>query len=140
MTEKHPVYSFGYQGQSIDEFIQHVHHAGALVIDTRLKPYSRDPTWNKSRLEKALGQRYRWIEQLGNLNYKGGPIVIKDLDTGLRHVEAALTNQPVVLICVCKDVRVCHRNVILGRLREAGFMTIEWGSVTKPAAKSAKLF
>jgi uncharacterized protein (DUF488 family) len=135
--QKPPVYSFGYQGQAVEPFARRVVELGATVIDTRLKPYSRNPTWNKSRLQAVLGDRYVWVEALGNLNYKGGPTVIKDLEHGLANVRTRLAAGPVVLICVCADVTDCHRNVTLAALRSEGFLTIEWAAITTPATKKA---
>jgi uncharacterized protein (DUF488 family) len=92
---KHPVYSFGYHGQKLDSFVARVRELGAVVVDTRLKPVSRDSSWNKSRLLAALPAAYRWIEDLGNLNYKGnGPTAYKDFERGMRTLRESSGMRP----------------------------------------------
>ena len=64
------VYSFGYSGQDWQRFVEAVVAADAVVIDTRIQPSSRTPTWNKSRLQAALKLRYVHAGALGNKNYR----------------------------------------------------------------------
>ena len=52
---------------------------------------------------------YYHIPALGNVNYRGGPIVIADYAAG-KHVIEDLRSRArtVVLLCVCADVQTCH--------------------------------
>jgi len=122
------VYSFGYQGADFSTFVEAVRTRGVTVIDTRLKPVSRNPTWNRSRLQAALGAAYAWIEDLGNLNYRGGPIAVRDERRGLESLRTHLANGPIVLMCVCRDEATCHRATILKRLEADGILKMEWCS------------
>jgi hypothetical protein len=117
---QHSVYGFGYQGVDFDAFVRKVKTLGATVIDTRLRPVSRTHIWNRKRLAAALGDAYEWVQDLGNLNYKGGPIELQDLEQGLHAARRRLALGPIVLLCVCRDVSGCHRNVILQRLAGEG--------------------
>lgn len=108
-----PLYTIGYSGLDRNALAAFVQAEGALVIDTRLVPQSRLPQWRKAALERALGERYRHVVELGNVNYKtDGPVELKDQTNGLRIVLQALAEQPVVLLCGCRDVVTCHRKTV----------------------------
>ncbi len=115
------VYSFGYAGHKVEPFVVRVRALGAVVVDTRLKPFSRMHEWNKSRLTSTLGDAYMWVDALGNRNYKGGPIDIVNLELGLARVEGVLASRPVVLLCVCGTEATCHRRVVLDALAHRGY-------------------
>ena len=117
MTKK--VYTFGYSGKDTADLDRLVDDLGAVVFDVRFSPRSRNPHWNRRALEALLGDRYRHVRALGNANYRGGPIEIVDLEEGVRTIQAS--PQPVILMCVCKDPRICHRTTIADHLRALGF-------------------
>ncbi len=122
MGHAHPIYSWGYQGQRFADLQAFVEQTGAVVVDVRLKPFSRDPTWRRAALERAFGEQYRWVEALGNLNYRnGGPVRLKDEATGLAIVRALVSRAPVVLMCACWNPETCHRGIITERLVAAGY-------------------
>ena len=127
------VYSFGYHGWKLAAVAPQLLARGLILVDIRLKPYSRTPEWNQKRLEAALGANYLWLgESLGNRNYKGGPIDIIDLDRGLTAIRTLIdTNETVVVMCMCPQVTECHRNVVLDRLRADGKTVVELGPELK---------
>lgn len=109
----HTLYTYGYTGTKVDTLINGIKAHGALLVDTRYRPYSRNPVWNRNRLQAALGNAYYWAESLGNVNYKnGGEIVIADAAVGVPLVTWRLATQPVVLLCACPEVTTCHRHVV----------------------------
>lgn len=113
------LYSAGYSRLKFDEFCDAVERERLVVADVRLKPVSRQFIWNKNSLAKRLGAGYTWIPELGNLNYKGGPIQLQAESIGLAKLLALLVDQSVVMICVCADPRICHRTVIATQISKA---------------------
>ncbi len=119
------LYSAGYQRLDLAAFVAFVQREDLTVADVRLKPVSRNFKWNKNALTTLLGDRYVWIEELGNLNYKGGPIVLKDEATGMATLWTLLNReQPVVVLCVCADPAICHRTVVTTQLEAAGVLVL----------------
>lgn len=119
MTEKQKIYTAGYSGKSLDWLEQKSSELGALVIDVRYSPNSRNPTWRESHLRNKLGTRYSHVKALGNKNYRGTTIQLADWDAGLKIIE--YINQPVILLCVCEDPTVCHRTEIALKLTAMGY-------------------
>jgi len=113
------VYTFGYGGRSVDELLELAEQLDAVIFDVRYSPRSRAPQWNRNQLEAIFGESYCHVQAFGNANYRGGPIQIVSYEAGKAAIEASERN--VILMCVCKDVRSCHRTVIGERLRRDGF-------------------
>ncbi len=134
---KPTVFSFGYSGQDVQQFIADVHARGVVVIDTRIKPYSRRPEWNKTRLQAALGDAYVHVGELGNLNYQhDGPVQLVDLAAGVEKIEAILQrSQSVVLICICPDERDCHRRGAVTALVAHGWTVENWTAQLRSTAE-----
>ncbi len=128
------VYTQGYQGKTIDDFIHHlVEHRVDVVLDVRYTPRSRKPGFSKGALREALmndaGIEYRHIRALGNL--KSNRIRAKTVEECLALYEGQMAPrwfeilQPLVkdyrgmsvcLVCFERDHRECHRSVVSGRL------------------------
>ncbi len=116
--EDHPedlavCYTFGYSGRSPHQLAALAEEYTAIVVDVRLKPLSRQVGWSRSALTRRFPGRYVWVPALGNLNYKGGPIRLQDVDVGLRQIvgmiEAGVTP---ILLCVESDPEQCHRSLV----------------------------
>ena len=118
------LYSAGYQRLDQSAFVAFVQRENLVVADLRLKPVSRNFEWNKNAMATLLGDHYVWIEELGNLNYRGGPIVLKDEAMGLAKLWALLRRQSVVVLCVCADPAICHRTVVTKKLEAEGVMVL----------------
>ncbi|MDX1994979.1 MAG: DUF488 domain-containing protein [bacterium] len=109
-TELHPLYTAGYTGLLPDDLLSAAQHLGALIVDIRLNARSRVPYWNKGPLQRAWGEAYRHVGELGNLNYRsGGEVALADEEKGVAQIVELLHQQPVILLCACVDWRTCHR-------------------------------
>jgi uncharacterized protein (DUF488 family) len=117
------IYTLGYSGWKIEDVEAVLGRLDAILIDVRMIPRSRwAAAWNSAVLAKRLGERYVWLREFGNRNYKGTfeQIEIADFPTGeTRLRELAATGKAIVLLCGCRDVNVCHRKVLADWLAQA---------------------
>ena len=125
------IYTLGYSGWRIEDVEAVLDRLGAILVDVRMVPRTRwQPQWNAAALHARLGDRYVWLREFGNRNYKGTfeQIEIADFPTGekrLREIAATgpalseVEGKAVVLLCGCRDVNVCHRKVLAERLAQA---------------------
>lgn len=122
-------YTAGYSGRKAADLKALALRLGAVVIDIRFSPRSRVAEWNQGRLERLLAPEvaYYHVPSLGNINYAdGGDIQISDLSAGIRVLETASPDQPLILLCVCKQASTCHRCVAVApALRERGWSVEE---------------
>lgn len=115
------LFTTGYQLWRTAEFDAEVRKRGAMVLDIRFAPWSKDPDWRSDAIAGRLANRYRSVPALGNVNYKGdGPVRINDLESGVAVVREALQRGPVILLCACWNPESCHRTQVAARLRERG--------------------
>ncbi len=115
------IYTVGYMGLSVERLKAEAQMLGAVVVDVRYRPYSRNAAWNRPRLEGSLGgeRRYFWAgETLGNVNYKGGPVKLANPGPGVQLVTGILDHKPVILLCVCKSHKGCHRTDVARLVEE----------------------
>ena len=114
------VYTIGYSGWKPDDLEKAVRDLDAVLVDVRMVPRTRwAPAFNTSALRERMGDGYIWLKAFGNVNYKGtfAEIQIADFDAGEKRLrELTASGRPVVLLCGCRDVNVCHRKVIAERL------------------------
>jgi hypothetical protein len=116
------VYPIGYSAlgarERIDELLQ---QPQALLIDTRLKPYSWRVDWRQSEMKAKYGSKYRWAGKfLGNLGYNRNYIEIADPKTGIRGLVQYLSEgYNLILLCQCTDFEDCHVKEICRLLVEA---------------------
>jgi uncharacterized protein (DUF488 family) len=93
-----------------------VERFAAILVDVRMVPRTRwQPQWNAAVLRARLGDRYVWLREFGNRNYKGTfeQIEIADFPAGEKRLrEITAPGKAVVLLCGCKDVNLCHRKVV----------------------------
>ena len=126
MSKKPDFYTFGYAGQSVEVLQSRLDELGARVVDIRLSPCSRQPGWSKAELSEHLGERYRHVPALGNVNYKSGePIQIANLELGLKILTAPIAAIPSVLLCGCRHYAGCHRAVVADALNAEGYAVQE---------------
>jgi uncharacterized protein (DUF488 family) len=130
------IYTLGYSGWKIEDVEAVLDHLDAILVDVRMVPRSRVATWNVGVLSRRLGQRYLWLREFGNRNYKGGPIDIVDFAAGqakLVEITACHGESPrsrtsgksVILLCGCADVKVCHRKLLAEWLAKAWQSEVE---------------
>lgn len=104
------LYTLGYSGWEPHQIRDAVEELDAVLLDVRFMPFVRNKKFTRDAFGHLLGERYRWVRDLGNKNYKGGPIELVDLDRGVEVVEEiVMLGQSAVLMCVCKTIRFCHR-------------------------------
>ena len=115
----HTLYTAGYTGLRPNELKATAKRLGAVVADIRLRPFSRNPAWSRVNISQTLGDRYHHVQALGNRNYKSGPIDLIDVEAGISLVGTLLETQPVILLCVCPNVEMCHRKTAAEKLAEA---------------------
>jgi uncharacterized protein (DUF488 family) len=110
------IYTLGYSGWRIEDVEAVLERFAAILVDVRMVPRTRwQPQWNAAVLRARLGDRYVWLREFGNRNYKGTfeQIEIADFPAGEKRLrEITGTGKAVVLLCGCRDVTVCHRKVV----------------------------
>lgn len=112
------LYTYGYLGGSLEDLCRWA-GVGAVILDTRLVPTSRNPLFRRGHLQRVIGSSYVSEQALGNINFKtGGPIVLKDWDTGWATLQQLLDSGPVILLCACRDAAVCHRSTVAAMAQE----------------------
>lgn len=113
------IYTLGYQGWKPDAITQTAARLDAVVVDVRLKPFSRYRPWTGPAFKARLGESYLWLHAFGNINYRL-PIEqakLVDYDAGKKVVaEILATGRPVILMCGCADLATCHRRIVAERL------------------------
>jgi uncharacterized protein (DUF488 family) len=131
------VYTMGYDGRKLQDIAEIARRLDATVFDIRYLARSRNPWFNRGRMQEWLGDRYQRVRDLGNINYKGTfeEIEIVDLEAGIHRIE--LSQRAVILLCVCKDYATCHRSVIAAELLRRGFSVKEFEAVQAKHAQPA---
>lgn len=112
------IYTLGYSGWKLDDVATVLDRLDGILIDVRMVPRSRNPAFNVNYLAKTFTNRYKWLRQFGNVNYKnGGPIAIVDFDAGTAELKPlADQGKAIILLCGCPNIDVCHRKVLADRL------------------------
>lgn len=123
------IYTLGYWGRTVEEVRGIAEDRDGILIDVRLSPLSRLPQWNLYSLAFTLRERYRHISYFGNANFKaGGPFKIVDFETGKAILQDILDQHPErnpILMCACKDVHRCHRQLVSDLLSRAFGCAVE---------------
>ena len=131
------IYTLGYSGWNVEAIKTFLESVNGVAVDVRMVPRSRVAAFNGTAFSRLLGERYYWLSDFGNVNYKsGGPIAIADFDKGVERL-GPLQNagKAVVLLCGCPDVNVCHRKVLAERLAKRWDAEVEH---VAPPPKPAK--
>src|ERR1700761_545167 len=129
------VYSLGYEGISLDEYVEQMksHHI-ATVVDVRETPWSYKKGFSKGLLSERLsreGIAYIHVKSAGNpsRNRKMGLPQEEVISLYRKHLaanESCLTEigdiileaEPVCLLCFEREPHDCHRKVIIDKLAE----------------------
>jgi len=119
-------FSFGYSGWSREEFYEilkkfHIN----IVADLRKNPTSKRKEFCKEELEKSLkekGVEYFWFEELGGFkqNYYDFSLS-KIFDENIKKLEEIGKNKNLLILCMEKDWRECHRKFIAQKIAVDGF-------------------
>lgn len=135
MNTQNRIWTIGYQGRSIDEFLSILsHNAIDMIIDVRKNPVSRKPGFSKNRLIKNLynnGIKYVSLTQLGVTTEVRRQIIAEENYTLLReYMDKVLNNNfflldsfikdlkgnNICLLCFENDHQLCHRSIIAQRI------------------------
>lgn len=135
--EGHPLFSIGYEGRSIDEFVDVLRTTGVdIVVDVRLNAISRKRGFSKKALSAALKTasiKYQHERELGNPKdnrdaFRNGLPSAKaryqrHLSNGatssFEAVAELARTQKVALLCFENEHATCHRSCITDRMQES---------------------
>ncbi len=109
------VYTLGYARADALDVAEELVQQGVRLVDIRLSPRSRwYPAWHRAALEQRFGERYVWVQALGNRNYRDRrlPVELASERVGVGLVCWWLAKEDVCLVCACADWRTCHRRVV----------------------------
>ena len=114
------ILTFGYAGRSVDDLAAIVAEYDAVILDCRLKPWTKQAGWSLPELKARFVDQYHWVRALGNTNFeKGGTIKLLDAKKGLRRVLDVLAEGAVpLLLCAERSPWQCHRRVIAESVAE----------------------
>lgn len=132
----HGVVSAGYEGRSIEGFIESLVELGVTAVaDVRLNALSRKTGFSKGRLTTALAEAdidYRHFRVLGNPKDNRKPFWTGRLQEGraayrerlsgddqvsaLAELSQLADQQVVAILCFEKDHERCHRQVVIDEL------------------------
>ncbi len=113
------IYTTGYSQWTPEALEQRVAEVKGQLCDIRYQPRSRLGPWNQKPLQQRFGSRYCHIVELGNLNYKGGPVALVNIEAGLNKLRELLkaSDASLILMCMCREARSCHRSVVAAYIR-----------------------
>jgi uncharacterized phage-associated protein len=129
------VYTIGYEGMSIDEFLAVLLRKGIRrIIDTRNSPLSRKYGFSAETLQRRceeFGVEYCGFPQLGipsTVRHRATGeeslwgyyrrTVISKSDSVLAIVSSACLEAPSALLCFESDPRECHRHILAGSISD----------------------
>jgi uncharacterized protein (DUF488 family) len=132
------LYTLGYQGVDVNTYVQKLKAAGVgIVADVRETPWSHKPGFCKNALSSELskaGIDYIHVKSAGNPkeNRRTAPDLAECLSRYRRYLAtnpagvadlvqvvqaAALENRTVCLTCFEKDVKDCHRSILVSAIK-----------------------
>lgn len=117
------LFTFGYAGKEPSQLLTLAEeHENALVVDVRLKPWTKQEGWSMKEL-RAFLPRYTWIQDFGNEAYDQDFVQLKDPAAGLRKLREK--TGPWILLCACWSWSQCHRKHVAEYVaRELGIETV----------------
>jgi uncharacterized protein (DUF488 family) len=118
------IYTTGYTGKKPEDLKRLVERLGARLLDIRYSANSRVPHWRQKALAELVGDAYYNLIVFGNRAYQEGRIEIVNFASGENWLFFHLKDhpeQPLILMCACKDYETCHRKVVADGLRERGY-------------------
>jgi len=81
-----------------------------LLIDTRKSPNSKMKGFSGDELKEKYSDSYHFAgNYLGNVNYRGGPIVLANPVTGIKGLIRYLREgHDLIILCGCAQYDLCH--------------------------------
>ena len=131
------IYTLGYSGWTAAAIKETLERLDGVAVDVRMVPRSYVASFNGTAFQKLLGERYRWVQEFGNVNYKnGGPIKILNIIRGEGKLADLLAaGKAIVLLCGCPKLAECHRKVVAEKLAKMWNCEIEHLTPPPKAAK-----
>jgi uncharacterized protein (DUF488 family) len=143
---KRKIYSIGYTGFSVQDFVTKLAESGVqCLVDTRELPISRKKGFAKSALQSHLQDadiEYRHFRWLGSPRADRHEVrttgdYVTFFSSVRRHLttdEAATAIQDVIeiartktscLMCCCSDWRLCHRSCVVEAITSRTYFSVE---------------
>lgn len=139
------VYTAGYEGKSLDSFLDSMLRRGIrCIVDVRKNPLSRKYGFSKSTLEKTcpnMKLKYVHYEKLGvpsehrkDINTDADVItlldwyetrVLDDSDEQIRAVAETMARMPSLLLCYEANAAHCHRSRLAQRVAQVSGLSIK---------------
>src|SRR5436190_15765715 len=115
------VFPIGYSTPGARERIDELLQTKALLIDTRITPWSWDEQWCKEALQGRYGDKYKFAgKYLGNEGKDLGIIRFADIDTGINGLMRYFDEgYDLILLCQCKKYNTCHVSHIVDILLQS---------------------
>ncbi len=127
------IYSIGYQGRTIKEFLNLLERNDiAHIADVRSYPTSRRDEFCKENLKDTLfhkGMRYKHLPDLGGLDDRDyrKRMLSDRWETAYQELKKLSEDGKTVMMCLEKDPSRCHRQFIVRKLEEDGWDVIHLG-------------
>jgi uncharacterized protein (DUF488 family) len=126
------IYSLGYAGWKIQDFIQFLKgHDIEVLVDVRRFPTSKNPEFIRENLQSKLqrnGVKYECMsETLGGFR-KGGYEKYVETETflkGIRRLLELAENGNVAIMCLERSSKYCHRKFIDAALDKKGINVVD---------------
>jgi uncharacterized protein (DUF488 family) len=118
------VYTIGYGGRKFEEFIKVLkEHRIKTVVDVRAFPSSKYEPFNKESLQILLpkeGIKYIHLEKLGGYKKPSYEEYMKteEFKSGIRQLLEEARKKKVVIMCLERSPKACHRRFISKALED----------------------
>ncbi|MEA2553852.1 MAG: hypothetical protein QOJ65_2028 [Fimbriimonadaceae bacterium] len=131
------LYTIGYEGRDLDGFMEELHdHGVARLHEVRRRASSRRPGFAKGALSRRCEQEgiayqhepelgtpdhlRRLYKATGSLDVDAYREYLTDLAAELDRESAVAIETPTCLMCLEKDFRMCHRQVVAEQMEKRG--------------------
>lgn len=138
------VYTIGYEGKSVDEFLNILINRGIqLIIDVRHNPIARSYGYHKStirKLSEKLGIDYLHFQELGVTSEKRQSLKTKEdyrelmkyyksnilmrESKSVDQIATVMKVKPSILMCVEKDPSYCHRTPLANEIAKINSLPV----------------
>lgn len=120
------VYTIGYAGRKIDNFITLLKdHDVSVLVDVRRFPKSKYPEYGREELQEILRRHGIKYVSMGDTlgGFRGGYeryMETKEYEEGIRRLVELARKGNVAIMCMERKTKGCHRRYISRTLEEMG--------------------
>jgi hypothetical protein len=115
-------FTAGYHDLRVIDFVRWVEAWDVLVLDTRIRPWSRNPDWTMAALIRRLRGRYlSMADTFGNRRFREtdpDAIDLVDPERGVALAARLLRSGSICLLCLC-PWESCHRREVASLIHDA---------------------